>query len=422
MHADISTRGLQGFHLFHWPKPQLVPVGGYVSREPQHLLPWLQVPQECSWHELLVPRRPSYLVPLGGRRWVIIVGSVIRVVKITTSESSTRKTQQSRGVKGSGASASRPVLSQSQERNGRAPMLEWLRPTPCAPALNVLRLCVFSHTRDIYQCAFDGVRRMVTIDLSETLVVWDMQKHVKLFGLELTKPPTSGLNEVLSGRSRHKDRGTNDMSDGTGDMSDDICSDQDTLGIVWSTKHNKNNDGCLASGVNGKPGSFVSLRQCRKGVKNSVKKQCSSGWMHMQVRAHHKSLDVPVSSKITVGGMRFSQSTLESALELQLLYDCQGGTHGKRMPSTERRNAAEESAVSTLEAPKRQPKQRDCTSDESPSSTQTQEDNSEALSETAARLSYADNFPSLGFPEGGTESETGHSGFKNRVLDAGKNR
>lgn len=342
----VSAEDLANFGRCRLPRPHHVPLCGYLATQQQQFTSVLQSPAECARFELLVARRPSFLQPLGGRRWVVIDGAVIRVVQVKVRD---------RAVQRKAPDAAQQELLQAtltgtpteQLRQLRRPVVEerelpWLLGPPPAPNLQTVRLCVFSHPRTIYQCAFDGVRRLVTIDLQEVLMVWDLQRYTKLFDVDL----------MASGESHSRGRSDTQEAEGCGGDGGDICMSSD--GICSENEHEATIRRSVSRRGGGSGGhsevGLTSARAVRKAGKLSLKKQFGSGWMQKQVLAHrtntqqqqgrrsvystgystNSATDVGGSRAgqeygdgVCIGGVWFNTTSLEPALHLQLLYDTQ---------------------------------------------------------------------------------------------------
>lgn len=328
----IPAKDLASFGRTGLPRPQHVPLDGFLAVPQPQFTSSLQSPPECARLELLVARRPSFLQPLGGRRWVVIDGSVIRVVKIKLKNAVDNlkplDAAQQELLHFSLNGTPTEHLRQLRRPIVNDPELPWALKPPAAPELHAIRLCVFSHPRNIYHCAFDGVRRLVTIDLREVLMIWDLQRYTKLCELDLM---ASG--ESLSrGDPCSQEEGCNEDGGDICLSSDGPCSENETIGRSHSKK------GC-AGDV--KVGSKLSgAKAMRKAAKLSRRKQFGSGWMEKQILAHRNSTALHTTGhstntfglpgnraapqpeeRVSVGGVWFSSSSLEPALQLQALYD-----------------------------------------------------------------------------------------------------
>lgn len=231
----------------------------------------------------------------------------------------------------------RPVVEQ--------PELPWCMRPPAPPELQSMRLCVFSHPRSVYQCAFDGVRRLVTIDLQEVLMVWDLQRYTKLFEVDLMA---------------RGDRHTAALSDSQEDDEygiinrERICRNKDQL--ETDSEHEPVGRSLARRGPhsNGDLAGSCSSKGARKAGKMSLKKQFGTGWMQRQLLAHTKTgkhhtahaspiaITRPAETQgsrsreqqgngALVGGLWLNASSLEPAMQLQLLYDAQkeADTHAR---------------------------------------------------------------------------------------------
>ncbi|KAL8273869.1 hypothetical protein Esti_002192 [Eimeria stiedai] len=331
----VHAEDLANFGRCGLPRPQQVPVGGYLAVPQQQFSAFLQSPAECARFELLVARRPSFLQPLGGCRWVVIDGAVIRVVQVSVRDAAPQR----RPLDAAWRHLLHSTLTGSpleQLRQLRRPVVEeprrsWtLDPFP-APELQATRLCVFSHPRTIYHCAFDGMRRLVTVDLQETLMIWDLQRYTKLCGVDL----------MASGDNRRRDRSSSEDAEGCGgdgeDMgasSDGLCSEHDALRGTLLKRGNR-------AGGRTEGTKLSSARAARKLARHNLKKQFGSVWMQKHVLAHrnstHHSHNMVHSSNASgipgfttlpsqgerVGGLWFSSDSLEPARQLQRFYDLQ---------------------------------------------------------------------------------------------------
>lgn len=326
----ISAESLSYLSRCGLPRPQRVPLDGYLATQQQQFSPLLQSPAECARLELLVARRPSFLQPLGGRRWVVIDGAVIRVVQIKVKEAAPQQKplpdslQQELMMHFTLTGTPMEQLRQLCRPVAVEPLLPWVVNHQPAPELQTVRLCVFSHPRTIYKCAFDGVRRLLTVDLQEVLMVWDLQRYTKLCGIDL-----------MASAESHS---FSQEADGCGGDGRNICLSSDGL-------CSENDDEALrrrhSMGV-----KTNNAKALRKAGKLSLKKQFGSGWMQKQVLAHrsnteqqqcrrslhatgHSSrsagcrLSVDSADRVSVGGVWFDSSSLEPALQLQFLYDMQ---------------------------------------------------------------------------------------------------
>ncbi|CDJ38990.1 hypothetical protein, conserved [Eimeria tenella] len=341
----VSAEDLAKFGRFGLPRPQYVPLGGYLPVQQRQFAASLQSPRECSRLELLVARRPSFLQPLGGRRWVVVDGSVIRVVQIKVKDLTIqRRTSSAAHLEQLHATLMGSSLDQLRQL--RRPAIEesklpWLLLAHPAPDLQTMRLCVFSHPRTIYQCAFDGIRRLVTVDLQEVLMVWDLQRYTKLFGVDLM---ASGSRHSGTLSDSQEDDEYTVNGEHMGLANDEVGSDQEH-GAIGRSNSRRGDHGAPSNGDVGP----CSARVARKASKLSLKKQFGSGWMQKQVLAHCKTkVELPhapslgssrqcttnmeacrgrasrqLGERVVVGGVWFNATTLEPAVQLQLLYDTQ---------------------------------------------------------------------------------------------------
>ncbi|KAL8441577.1 hypothetical protein Emed_007541 [Eimeria media] len=338
----VHAEDLANFARCGLPRPQQLPVGGYLPVPQQQFTALLQSPAECARFELLVARRPSFLQPLGGCRWVVIDGAVIRVVQVLVMDA----TPQRRPIDAAWQELLHSTLTGSpleQLRQLRRPVVEepkrsWtLDPFP-APELQATRLCVFSHPRTIYHCAFDGVRRLVTVDLQETLMIWDLQRYTKLCGVDL----------MASGDSRCRDRSSSEDAevrdvDGEdiGASSDGLCGEHEAFRSTLSKRGNR-------AGGRTEGTKLSSARAARKLARHNLKKQFGTEWMQKHVLAHRNSRHHSHSSsvpgvpgcsttpshgeRVLVGGVWFSSNSLEPAVQLQRFYDLQREAAENRGP------------------------------------------------------------------------------------------
>lgn len=334
-----------------------VPFGGFLATQQEGLV--VQAPPQCSRAEFMVPRRPSFVVPLGGRRFAVIDGSVIRVVQVNL-----KKKAAADAAAAAAAPAAPPVtrqaadvfrqdqgLTQTPSRSryypkplrllhhmlAVEPLSPWKTAPPPAPEVEATRLCAFSHNRWIYQCAFDGVRRLVTVDLREVLMIWDLQRCTKLFHIDLMARGGSRSKRSLAGEVS----GTDELEKENGaDMnlsSDGIDTEQERELMRRHACRGADSDEVGPGGG----------RAVRKAGKLSLKKQFGRGWMQRQILAHRGDAEQqllqqqrPQASPIlhasresqdpaslhgvdgtSVGGVWFPSSALEPSLQLQLLYD-----------------------------------------------------------------------------------------------------
>ncbi|KAL8425704.1 hypothetical protein Efla_003082 [Eimeria flavescens] len=356
----LHAADLAQFGSCRLPRPQQVPLGGYLAVPQQQFTSLLQSPAECARFELLVAKRPSFLQPLGGCRWVVIDGAVIRVVQVLVKDATAqrRPLDQERRQTLLATLTGSPLeqLRQLRRRVFDEPELPWVLSPPPAPELQAVRLCVFSHPRTIYHCAFDGVRRLVTVDLRELLMVWDLQRYTKLCGIDL----------LASGDSRRRSSSCSEEAeccdgDGAdlGASSDGLCSDHEAYRSSLSKR------GTRAAGQT--EGVKVnSARAARKLARHNLKRQFGREWLQKHVLAHrnnsqhnqgysalHSSPQASATSaagaqampvhgeRVSVGGMWFSSSALEPALQLQLLYDLQRGVGNARASASPSADCAE---------------------------------------------------------------------------------
>lgn len=348
----VSAEDMGSFARCGLPRPQHVPSCGYLAVQQQQYSSLLQSPAESARLELLVARRPSFLQPLGGRRWVVIDGAVIRVVQIKVKDAAVQRKPPD-AARQELLQATLTGTPEEQLRQLRRPVVEepelpWALGSQAVPELQTVRLCVFSHPRTIYQCAFDGVRRLVTVDLQEVLMVWDLQRYTKLCDLDL-----------MANGSRHRGRSCSPEAQGCGEdggdmylISDGLCSDNESMRRNYPRR---GSHGGLGSGVKSN-----SAKLSRKAAKLSLKKQFGTSWMQKRVLAqcsnaqHHQGRQVVhgrgpsadmsdilcnrTSSHsgegIIVGGVWFACSSLEPALQLQSLYDMQKESGGSKHASS----------------------------------------------------------------------------------------
>ncbi|KAL8436204.1 hypothetical protein ACSSS7_001934 [Eimeria intestinalis] len=342
----VHAEDLANFGRCGLPRPQQVPVGGYLPVLQQQFTALLQSPAECARIEVLVARRPSFLQPLGGCRWVVIDGAVIRVVQVLVRDTAPQR----KPLDAAWRDLFYSTLTGSpleQLRQLRRPVWEepkrsWTLDLCPAPELQATRLCVFSHPRTIYHCAFDGMRRLVTVDLQETLMIWDLQRYTKLCGVDL----------MARGDKRRRDYSSSEDVEGCSGDGEDIGASSDGLGseheAFRSTLSKRGNRvGGRTEGT-----KLSSARAARKLARHNLKKQFGTEWMQKHVLAHRNSTHHPYNmapstrasgagglsmmpspeERVAVGGMWFTSNSLEPAMQLQRFYDLQRGAANNRGP------------------------------------------------------------------------------------------
>lgn len=353
----ISAEALKHFAHCGLPRPMEIPFGGFLATQQEGLV--VQAPPQCSRAEFMVPRRPSFVVPLGGRRFAVIDGSVIRVVQVNL-----KKKAAADAAAAAAAPAAPPATGQAADVPRRdqgltqapsrfrlhpeplrplhdmlavEPLAPWKTEPPEAPEVEATRLCAFSHTRWIYQCAFDGVRRLVTVDLREVLMIWDLQRCTKLFDIDLMAGGGSRSRRSLTGEMSGTDELEGDNGADMGLSSDGIDTEQER---ELMRRHACQGGDSDEMGLGGG-------RAVRKAGRLSLKKQFGRGWMQREILAHrggakqqllqqqraqaspvlHASREGPNPASLhaadgtSVGGVWFPSSALEPSLQLQLLYD-----------------------------------------------------------------------------------------------------
>ncbi|KEP65012.1 UNVERIFIED_CONTAM: hypothetical protein HHA_244130 [Hammondia hammondi] len=171
---------------------RVVPPGGFPARaRPGFATSPLMCPTAGSVGKIFVASPPTCLVALGGGRWAAAVGRSLRLLQVHYEEEKgeTNGRPARGGAAGERAERRRRAGSASERRGAEDSSFSAGSPSSpqgAPPSLRCSSLCVLSgHDARIYRLAFDGCRRVVSVDLSEVLIVWDTLRQRKLLGVDL---------------------------------------------------------------------------------------------------------------------------------------------------------------------------------------------------------------------------------------------
>ncbi|CBZ52083.1 conserved hypothetical protein [Neospora caninum Liverpool] len=163
-----------------------VPPGGFPARSLRGFSSSpLMCPSQGAIGKIFVASPPTCLVSLGGGRWAAAVGRALRLLQVHYEEEKSEADRTARGRPGDRSERRRDARApRNHEGPSSAPEASTVYAAPAT--LRCSSLCVLSgHDSRIYRLAFDGVRRLVSVDLAEVLIVWDTLRQRKLVGLDL---------------------------------------------------------------------------------------------------------------------------------------------------------------------------------------------------------------------------------------------